>query len=337
MTKIKCIEVINYLKNFQNDFHEKYFKLLANDYILKIKSFSQNELFQSPNILFYGNDASVLKMYVDSILKTIFNTKLKKQKATYELTNNNNKYNCPYLYSDNHIEIDVNNIPSVERQFMCNFISNQVSFIKNINQLKHIVVIHSVDKLNDNTIFAMRYLIERSSRNALFIFTASSLSKIDDAFLSRCFLVRSNITETGLESFFDYFLDTQKIDLMQVDIDPHKSVFTNILEFTLPNEQNKLSLSIQKFIDEISIEKNIFAVYEKIRNFGYKILHFNVPMALLMKISINHLKEKQIFKNNIHKIITLSAELEHKSLHMSKPILIIEKYFLEIYKLSPLK
>jgi hypothetical protein len=333
---MKIMDNIDYLHNFQTEFNEHYFDLLANTRIHRLCSLTIDELFGSPHLLFYGNDPTILKMYVDVILTRIFKTTIVKRSTTYDVMANNNKYSCPYKYSDVHLEIDIDQIVSAERQFISDFISNHIAKTKNISYQKHIIVMHNVNSLHEQSMYALRYPIERLSRNVYFIFTAKTTSRIEPSFLSRCFQIRSNIQEENIEQFFEHFLERNKIE-DEIEIDPTDGVINNILKLSKCDIPNNIEKQLTLFIDQLLKEKNIFKGCELIRSFGFKILHFNVPIATIMKITLNYLGTLKQFDKYIYDLVKYSTELEYKSISVSKPILIFERYFAEIYKRNMIK
>lgn len=336
MEEIKPIDSIQYIEHFQKNFESIYFDKLANPRIQKITSQTIDELFCCPHLLLYGNDVSLLKLYSDTMLSRIFKKTIVKSDASYEVSSNNNKYNCPYIYSDIHVEIDVEQILHAEKQFICNFISNHIATTKNISQAKHVCVIHNIHKLNEQSIFSLRYPIERFSNNIYFIFTARTITQVEPAFLSRCLLIRSNVEDECIESFFETFLEQNDID-NEVEIDPNDGIVMNLLKLHGNNFQSSVEKQLHQFIDQLINEKDIFKVCENIRTFGFKILHFNIPIATIMKITLKYILPMKTFKKHIYKIVKCSADLEVKSAHMSKQILVFERYFVEIFKFAKMK
>jgi hypothetical protein len=295
-------------------------------------------------------------MYVDVILSKIFDTPIKKHNTSYEVVANNNKYNCPYKYSDFHLEIDIHQIVSAERQFISEFISNHIAKTKNITQQKHVIVMHNINSLNEQSMFALRYPIERLCKNVIFIFTAQYTSPIEPAFLSRCLLLRSNIEDEDMEEFFEYFISQNNIDPTDgitknihklsisqnniedpVEIDPSDGIIKNILKLSKYNVENNIEKQLHLFIDQLLKEKNIFKACELIKSFGFKILHFNIPIANIMKITLDYLCNIKSFQKHLYYLIQFSADLEYKSTKISKYILVFERYFIEIYKKHTLK
>ena len=316
---------------FQKDFPDKYFETLANKNILQIASMTQEELFNSPHVLLFGNEVTILKLYVHALLSKVFQKNVISKIAEFEYTNNSSKYTCNYKYSDVHLEIDMQEIISSERQFISDFIYKHIGNTRNIYQQKHIVVIHNIQSMTDATMFSLRRPLEQFSNNILFIVTTKSLSRIESAILSRFMYIKCRIEPDNLENFFEMFVSNKEIE-GTIEIDPTDGLTHNLLSLSISETQDNIKNRLENFIDELLKEKNVSKACELIRSFGYKILHFNVPLATIMKITVNKLMNNKHFKNNIVEIVTLSANLEHKSLSLGKPILIFENYFLEIYK-----
>jgi len=325
------VQTGKFWNEFQKDFPDKYFETLANKNILQIASMTQEELFNSPHVLLFGNEVSILKLYVHALLCRVFKKNIISKTAEFEYTNNSSKYTCNYKYSDVHLEIDMQEIISSERQFISEFIYKHIGNTRNIYQQKHIVVIHNIQSMTDATMFSLRRPLEQFSNNILFIVTTKSLSRIESAILSRFMYIKCRIEPDNLENFFEMFVSNKEIE-GTIEIDPTDGLTHNLLSLSISETQDNIKNRLENFIDELLKEKNVSKACELIRSFGYKILHFNVPLATIMKITVNKLMNNKHFKNNIVEIVTLSANLEHKSLSLGKPILIFENYFLEIYK-----
>lgn len=331
------MDVGKYWVMFKKDFEKKYFDYLINTRIKSLCSLKQDEFFSSPHVMLYGNDVSILKLYVDSILSRILQKKIVKKSARHEVTTNNNKHQCPYSYSDVHIEVDMEEITCAERQFISDFISRHIASTKSIYQQKHIVVIHNAHSMSEGSVLAIRKPLEQLSNNIIFIFSTQNISSIDCTLKSRCMLIRCNTEIRDIEDFFEFFIEENEVQLDQFVIDPYDGIIYNLLRLSNPNVDNNVHSKMNEFIEKLLEEKNIQNAYELVRAFGYKILHLNIPFARFMRETICLLSKKHKYKKYIRDIVMLSAELELKSKKVSKQILVFEKYYMEIYRILTMR
>jgi hypothetical protein len=320
-----------YWKQFCYKFKDKYFDILANESLRRLSKYTPEDLFQNPHILLYGNETTVLKILTRAILETILQTTSRMKKSTFEVVNNNNKYACPYKYCNTFIEIDMAEITSSERQFISEFIYKHIACTKNISQEKHIIVMHNVNTLSENSIYALRQPLEKFSKNILFIFTTKNLSIMQPAILSRFMMIRCNFQEDNLINFFEEFATDHEIE-GDVEIDPGEGLVMNLLRMATPDMESTITRVIRTFMESLLKEKNIIKACEMVRVFAYKIMHFNVSIATIMKETITICQKDKRLLKHIHKIIQLSAELEHQSRLVNKQTMILEQYYLCIYK-----
>jgi hypothetical protein len=325
------IEAGKHWREFSSNFSNKYFQHIANARLRGLASFSKEDLFQCPNIMLYGTDTTLLKLYTDAILSSIFKRPVTKKSATYDVSSNNNKYNCPYKYSDVHIEVDMEHVPNPEKQYICEFISKHVAQTKNINQPKHIVVIHNMNMVSAQVMNSLKKPTD-SNTNVLFILTSSRISNIDYAIKSRCLHVRCNTEYDDLETFLETFVEGQNIP-DQVEVDPDDGLVKILMKLGLSERtcESTLSKNVREFITDLFKEKSLPSACEKIRTFAHKILHFNFPVARIFQECIQLFVKDKRLENHMFAIAELSADLELKSRQMSKPVIILEHYWTQIY------
>jgi hypothetical protein len=324
----------SYWKSFHDDFEKKYFQYLANDALLKIRALSSEEFFDCPHILFYGNTTTILKLVTQALLGTILKTSTTFRSCSFDVVNNNNKYACPYRSCNTHIEIDMADISSSEKQFVSEFVCNHIAKTRNMFQRKHVVVMHNTQTMSQNSMFAMRRPIERFSASTQFIFTSPTLSNIEPSILSRFMCVRCDISEASFISFFERFAEDHDIP-HDLELTPRDGVVANLVRLEHgTRDMSTLELNTRNFLNAIFKEKNVLKACEVIRAFGYKVLHFNLDIATVMRTTLYILGKTKGFEKKMHDIIALSADLEAKSKHVSKNIVVLEHYYLAIYRMG---
>lgn len=338
MNKDETMKSIEYWNEFLEGFHEKYFPVLSNRYVSKLSSFSVDELFSCPAILLYGADISILKLYVISILESIFKTTIKTKTKSYDFMNGTTKSSAQYQHSDYHLEINLELLGSGEKQFITEFIYHNIGNTRHINQPKHIVVLHHLSCMSSISQYSLRRPLELYANNILFIFTSPSLNKVEKALTSRFMFVQCSIPDENMERFIDVFMKDKQID-DEVELNPNDTISHNILRLSSKGKdgndgKTNVEKKIHDFLDKLLKEKNVFKACELIRTFGYKLLHFNLTIAYIMKITLAYVAIHKKLKPHIYSVVSLSADLEHSSIHIAKNIIIFEKYFLKIYELA---
>lgn len=323
-----------YWKSFHDDFEQKYFADLANDALMKIREMTSDEFFDCPHLLLYGNSTTMLKLTTQALLKMILKTTTPFRSCSFDVVNNNNKYACPYKSCNTHIEIDMADISSSERQFVSEFVCNHIAKTRNMFQKKHVVVMHNTHTMSQNSMFAMRRPIERFSASTQFIFTTPTLSNMEPTILSRFMCVRCEVSIEKFVAFFEHFAQDQDIP-HDIELIPGDGIITNITRLEHgKKEMSTLELNTRQFLGRIFKEKNVLKACEAIRAFGYKVLHFNLDIATVMRMTLQILGKMKNFEKHMLDIVALSADLEAKSKHVSKNIVVLENYFLKIYKIG---
>lgn len=326
------IKVINYIDQFHQHFCDKYFALLANSHLQHVASFSKDDLFGCPNLLFYGNQSTLLKLFVDAIIYNIFG-KLGKQKGSIDCVVNNTKHTFEYLSGQAFIEIDLTNTGSGEKQFVCEFIG-QVVKTKNIKQLKHIIVIHNINKAHEHTVFALRKLIEGHAANALFIMTSPSMSRVAGPIQSRCMNIRCNIELEDVGHFFETFIEDVPVDEDTVVEIEDGDVIKKLIQIACPEVGNGfVEKIITEFLDKICKTSSIQSLVTETKAFSFKLLHMNIEFKHFLPIIINYFSDKKRYKKHIYDIVSLATETELKSLHSNKSFVLFENMIYKLYKM----
>jgi hypothetical protein len=329
------VKSIHFIQLFHDNFYHKYFNILGNPILKNISNFSENELFSSPNILLYGNHVTILKLFLDSILMKIFNIQhIKRQSASYDCTVNNNKQSFSYNSSDIFIEIDLQCQGSGEKQFLCDFVGDQILTTKNIKHPKHIIILHNLQKASDQTIFALRKLMERHSHNALFIITCPSLSKINEPIKSRCMLVRCNLDIDNVATFFETFIEECDLDDDVVVEIEDTDIMKKIIQIASPSiNDGFVPKTIHAFLDKILKTTSISTLMNETKAFGFKILHLNIEFKNILKICIDYFSQKKKYSKYMCDIVSLAADTELKSLHVNKSFVLFENFIYKIYRM----
>lgn len=341
MDDFSCLETWS---KFQKNFVPRYFDILGNDRLKKLSKWSSTDLFESPHILFYGNEPTYLALCVEAVLRKMFNVDscVVPKKAEFLFNNASVKHTAIYKHTDQWIEVDMSKISSGEKTFLTEFLYKHIGFTKNIHQEKHVIVLTNVHTMSSHSWFSLRRPLESLSRNVVFLMTTPTLNKIDSTIRSRFMHVHCSISPDDIGIFFENFVEDLDISCERdIELDVDKSLCHNILELSKyvenspQNNNDKESYideKLENFVKDLLREKNLLKALENIRSFGYRILHFDIPLAVIMKYTIKILSKNKKCVKHIHDIVSHAALMQHKSLGMHRHILVFENFFIYIYK-----
>lgn len=348
-----------YLKNYDNTYKCVENKILNN--LLDIK------LQNQPHIIMYGPNGSFKNFNVYHLIKKItgyhnFNLKRKQEKINV----NNNSVEFDVLQSENYIELNPSLNGFYDRWIITEYIQSIIEF-KNILVSRHIVVIKDLDKLTHNAYMTLRRILEKYSINSLFIFTATNISSINEAILSRCLNIRCPlVSDKAIKQFLSLNINDKAI-LKNVASNCDRNIYKAILihsqinntaiaikqnsadsdddnEDNLKNEENEIKanafrLILQEEIKEhylfIKKTKDILKVAKSNRDFLHKILNFNYGYEDILMI-FRDIFIKTFKKNNINKLYLahdLLVKVDLELVKCQKDYFALEKFLLEVYKL----
>ena len=322
---------VKHWQSFQSNFDSKYFELLAPHIVKKIAALDLQSFVELPHIILFGQDMSLLQLFVDSILKKVLrNPSLVKHKAELEIACNSTKHVIKFQHSTFHNEVDMEDVQSGQRQFLMEFVHKHISMTKTVlpGVSKRIVVLHSMDKCQHQ--FAMRKILETCSNNVIFIMTTRSMNSINDAICSRSMCINGSVSNANFELFFEKFVDDHGID--EAEIDRSDGTTYTILNLGASKQDDGLEKCVRDHIVYILATPDLHKVICSNREFAYKMLHYQTPCSRIFKHIIDSCSKNKLQKNRIIDIIAHAANLEHKSGMMSKPSMLVERILLAVWK-----
>jgi len=158
-----------------------------------LTNITQTSLEHSPNVLFYGAYGFPLEYYAECFVRRLIGTdntlsathvKSPAKRAVWD-------HKVPYAFTDHYFIVDLNH-PDMPKDLGC-----FPDFIKNIlesaciHMERHVFILTNVDVIcTSNNHFAMRVLLERFSKNAIFVGTTHKIGNIEPPIQSRFMLVR---------------------------------------------------------------------------------------------------------------------------------------------------
>jgi hypothetical protein len=155
------------------------------------------------NILLYCTVGFPLDLFVDEVIKRLYNIKnncIQKSQFTW---------NKSVIYIENQYFIEINLLnPDTPKNLDC--ISDFILHIikaKSITQKKHLIIIKHIEYLQGN-FFEFRILLERYSQNATFLCTTHAISHIETPIKSRFSIFRVPLfTHQEILNIFDTYLN----------------------------------------------------------------------------------------------------------------------------------
>jgi len=292
------------------------------------------------NFLLYVYTGFPLDLYIDEILKHIFNMK--------NINRTSHTWNKTVIYNENQyfFEIDLLNPESPKD------LSNISAFIlhiiqtKNIGERKHFIIIKHIEYLSNN-FYEFRILLERYSQNVIFMCTTHSLSKIEAPIKSRFTIFKIPLFTS--EEIQDIFINHLKVPLNSYMIsmksrDIIKAVFLADIELQelAKIEKTRANQTYTKVITKEFCMYNFPPLYEfiktydkskdnleEIRNLSYKCCQYNVSIlkliedlikiieddeGLFLKLKYPRIPQKKIttIKHQLKmEIVKIGAEIEH--------------------------
>jgi hypothetical protein len=145
----------------------------------KYKIILENILLSSNNKLLYTPIGFPIDIYLNTLLKRIFNITY-----TFNKTEHIWEKNITYIENQYYIEIDImnpENLKNIEKitSFLLHIISS-----KNVKMKKHYIVIKHIDLLS-TLFYDFRIILEKYSHNVVFICTTHFITKLEMPIKSR--------------------------------------------------------------------------------------------------------------------------------------------------------
>ena len=250
----------------------------------KYKIILENILLSSNNKLLYTPIGFPIDIYLNTLLKRIFNITY-----TFNKTEHIWEKNITYIENQYYIEIDImnpENLKNIEKitSFLLHIISS-----KNVKMKKHYIVIKHIDLLS-TLFYDFRIILEKYSHNVVFICTTHFITKLELPIKSRFSTFRIPLfTFDEIQDIFsnylnismnDYLLEIKTRNIIKAlfisEIERHPSsadiLTKDFVEFNFP-----------PFVDFIkNYNKNKNNLYD-IRSISYKCCQFNVSILQIIQ------------------------------------------------------
>lgn len=278
----------------------------------------ENILLSSNNKLLYTPIGFPIDIYLNMLLKKIFNITYSFNKAEHTW-----EKSVTYIENQYYIEIDImnpENIKNIEKitSFLLHIISS-----KNVKMKKHYIVIKHLDLLS-TLFYDFRIILEKYSHNVVFICTTHFITKLELPIKSRFSTFRIPLfTFDEIQDIFsnhlnismnDYLLEIKTRNIIKAlfisEIERHPSsadiLTKDFVEFNFP-----------PFVDFIkNYNKNKNNLYD-IRSISYKCCQFNVSILQIIQDFIRlvdygtyYLNIRYSYKYDIDNIETIKNKLK---------------------------
>ncbi len=269
---------------------------------------SNNNIFELPNLIFYGMNGSGKSIKIYAFLSSLLNTN-----EIYDIRTKiyeEDRKEIFYRYSPYHIEFSPLDLASYENIFFNGFLKEYIQTLNIGLQIPKIVYIKNAENLSFNSQSALRRMMEKCSDTCRFIFECTNLSGVIEPIRSRCLLIRISFPKYG------------------------------------EIKESMIKISKKNFNKELS-EEEIDKIFEISKNFNYNLKHINGILRCylitneMMKLSyIDKIEEileylynyKNITNNQIERIRELVSELYIQLIPSNEIMYYIFKNIINKYK-----
>ena len=298
------------------------------------------------NFLFYGCDMSLNKYHTykilckcDEFIKLVEHTVIV---LGVEIT---------YLRNNRFMEFNFKTHLNKEKTTIIDFIKD-ITSTKKPSNTKHIIVIHNLDSLSLQLQYKLRMIIEKSYRNAVYICTCTLLSRVIQPLQSRFTQVRvpmlSNTHKSYIISTIMKYIGSEK-DITKFtsyvkNVDMLQDVVCLSISYDLIDETD-ISKPLKKFKFVENEVKLLFTQFPKykstiecitnIRQFIYKIIHYNIDHRIFLKLLIKYCSQSKQICHHMHDIISIvqKHDIDLININQCKIIHSYEIMMLDIYSL----
>ena len=308
--------------------------ILNKDIIYKLKCYTIDTL---PNLILYGIYGCGKKTLLQHFMTYIYKIDTIVSKIVeYKYKINNHELNINVVQNNYFYEMNLYEHGYYDKHILCEFIGELAS-TKNISTGKpKVFILNHFDKVTLEAQLSLRRLMETTISTARFILTTHSLCKIDQALISRCYVVRVPYPKIDqIDEYLDYCSETlhKKLDKDKIIKKSKYHLFK--LNTLIYNDDyiDPVTIFIQQ-IHDILINNHDILFIEQVKMIIYKmhLLCFNPPD--IFKSYIYYITKHSLFPDNlIHKIVEEAALNEYKSTLSTHYFFCLEKFFIFIKRL----
>lgn len=262
----------------------------------------------SPNVLFYGAYGFPLEYFAELFVRRLIGAcdqtpSVAAQRAVWDQM-------IPYAFTDQYFLVDLNH-PDMPKDLGC-----FPDFVKNIlesaciHMERHVFILANVDTLcTSKNHFAMRVLLERFSKNAMFVGTTHKIGNIEPPIQSRFMLVRIPLPTSQQcvaivrDMVSDYVCDKDEKNHC------NRNLLHHVASAVLRSDTKATQAAYPSLEDFMRRTQSI----EAIRQMSYKLFQAHVTLPLLAEDLAKRMPAKKA-ATLIHK----AAEIDQKYKASSK-------------------
>lgn len=303
-----------------NHFYEHPYELAVNHPAF-VCLYKDDQILNEMNLLLYGYDISLNKFHICKILSSNKNTIRLKDETINVLG-----VDITFKSCRDFIQINMKTHLNKEKTSMVEFIKNIIGSRKPSND-KHKIVILNLDYLNTQLQFKLRRIIEKSHQNASFICSCGLLSKVIPPLQSRFNSIRVPVLSNQekkmiITKVFEMNHETKNLNVLLKyvkDVDYFQDIVALALSYNLSEEtdstksfkkfkfiENDLKLLLSKF----KKMKNTLDCIHDIRQFIYKLIHYNIDHKLIIKMVIDSCSTSKTFIPYMHQIVGICKQFD---------------------------
>lgn len=283
-----------------------------------LRIFRDPSLIDGANILvLYGNSNPILYKFLYHVLSVTH------VRTTETLCGD---VTIEYARSNHHIELMMT---EQHMGFVKSLAQNQ-----NIRNKKFIFLVKNCSPTNMHTQQRFKRMFEKLAQNAIFVFAVKNLAYLSQDIINMSTTINCKFTKEKIASFCreTYFVDV--FDFCGKDLcDQYNNDLISIILAVKNNiAKTKMELAFERFLDQISKEKNGVGTVSLCKEFAHKVYHLTIPFPLMAKYILQALPATT--KDAVKFAIVQSAtECDHTGAFSKKNILVYERFLLEVASL----
>jgi len=323
-------------------FFKKHFKLFYPIVPNEILDSVVNEsLKDCPHMLFYGPEGSLKNDYIQAFITKHFGIDyLVNTQIIHSISSGHTKYDIPVNTTPYYMEFTPFELSAYDKNIISDIIKPIISQ-SSMGFERHIIIMKNAHELSNQAMMCLRRIMEIYQRNALFILSANKLGGIPEAIKSRCIAIRCPMLKK--EQIYAIRDELQKHMPFSNDHDLVASCNRDVYQFLLSITNYELSKEIsvdleeadmKTFIDSLRKCRTPWSALTKIREFSYKLIHYQNDSRTIMTQLMSCLSTKYIKDQDRSAMFSeVIATADHQLCSSTRPNFVYENMFLNIFRI----
>jgi len=297
---------------------------------------------ECPHMILYGPEGGLKNDYVRVAVAGLYGARadaLKPVIYTHTITVNSVKHDVAVTTTTYSIEIWPSEIAAYDRYIMSDVIKPIISQ-RNPIHARHIVVLHDADRLSEQAMMCLRRMLELYHTTAIFVLVAGSISRIPNAIVSRCCLIRCPLLplET-VHAIRDRVIADACVDAAATAAststtdDDHdcRDIYKVLLRLgadasaAAATGDDVLYAEMQAFMDGLRKCRAPWTIYEKIKEYTHRVIHYQYTN--IFRVLTRYLIVK--YGSKSAELIAIVAEADRQLTRSTRPNFIYESMFMK--------